>query len=275
MTGSLVFSQLDKSQIKYSNAYFEAIAGMPHYLKVLNQLVDELELEANNLSSSRIKNDSLRVAKLVKSIEEFENQLNFSDSLQYVAQTMDTYIRGYYYQFPNGFSIYKAVQGTTSAVGSFFGLGGLINGLLPKTLNINSTRKKKVRNYILSFHKNVVKCLETLNHVLEVEYAGRIKTVEDKYTEDIKLILLESNSTSSLEHYTSYNPTIIEFYSKLYTCRKLLRELEAATKEIKDVQNHLYESFQQKEDITENSQDVRRLRNAISKIEGTIKQLQL
>ncbi|MEP1032568.1 hypothetical protein [Ekhidna sp.] len=242
---------LSKSQLKMSHNYFQAIANHPRYIQELNVRVADLNLEAKNLESSLHSSDSLRIATIIRSINEYEESMRIPDSILVHTKVVDKYIQNYYLLIPNGFSIYRALKGTTETIGGIFGLGGVVSGILPSNINgMNPTKKRKIQAHVLNSESDLINSLQILKSYINTSYLPRLNRIDDQSIADFEL-LLESinNKTPPLEYYTKHNRMLTDFYQRLYHTKNLVRHLSKSIDTFILVEKEIAKSFEEKEKV--------------------------
>ncbi|WP_436516274.1 hypothetical protein [Ekhidna sp. To15] len=242
---------LSKSQLKLSHNYFQTIANHPRYIQELNIRVADLNLEAKNLESSLHNSDSLRIATIIHSINEYEESMRIPDSILVHTKVLDKYIQSYYLLIPNGFSIYRALKGTTETIGGIFGLGGVVSGILPSNVNgLNPTKKRKIQTHVLSSEPDLINSLNKLKAYINSSYLPRLEAIDKQSISDFEL-LLESinNKTPPLEYYTRHNRMLTDFYQRLYHTKNLVSHLSKSIDNFMIVEKEISQSFQEKEKI--------------------------
>ncbi len=263
---------LSKSQLKMSHNYFEAITNHPRYFQQLNVRVADLNLEAKNLESSLHSSDSLRIATIISSINEYEASMQIPDSILVYAKFIDKYIQNYYLLIPNGFSIYRALKGTTETISGIFGLGGLVSGILPSNINgLNPTKKRKIQAHILSSEQELIIALIALKEYMNTSYLPRLNEIDKKSIADFEVLLASINQkTPPLEYYTKHNRMLTEFYQRLYHTKNLVRHLSKSIDTFMAVEKEITKSFQEKEKVDMERTRMNELINDMQKIKFII-----
>ncbi|MEQ8906560.1 hypothetical protein [Ekhidna sp.] len=239
---------LSKSQVKASHNYFEAVANYPRYYRELNTTVADLNLEAQNLESSLHTSDSLRVATIIQSINEYQRSMKIPDSILVHVRYLEKYVQDYYSLIPDGFNIYRALKGTTETIGGIFGLGGVVSGILPNSVNgLNPTKKRKIQTHVLSSEESLVESLSKLRNYINVFYLPLLEKIDDKSIVDFEDLLSSINDkTPPLEYYTKHNRMLTLFYQRLYATMSLVRQLSRAIDTYMKVEKQLTDSFQER-----------------------------
>ncbi len=242
---------LSKSQLKASHNYLEAITNQPRYFRELNTQVANLSLEMDNLRSSLEVTDSARIWTIINSINDFEEFLELPDSLLAHIKYLEGYSQHYYSLIPNGFNIYKTLKGTTATIGGFFGFGG-VAGLLPSSnLNqINPTKKRKIRNHILSSEKDLLVSLNHIRRFILNHYIPRLDVLHEESKVKFEALLASINhSAQPLEYYTIHNRMLTDFYQQLFLAKGMAEQLIKAIDSSIMVEKKLTRSFQEPERI--------------------------
>ncbi len=251
-----------------SHNYFQAIANHPRYIQELNVRVADLNLEAKNLESSLHQSDSLRIATIINSINAYEESMRIPDSIIVHSKVLDKYIQNYYLLIPNGFSIYRALKGTTETIGGIFGLGGVVSGILPSNINgLNPTKKRKIQTHVLSSETDLIVSLNVLKNYINTSYLPRLDAIDKQSIADFEL-LLESinNKTPPLEYYTKHNRMLTQFYQRLYHTKNMVRHLSKSIDTFIIVEKEITASFKEKEKIDVESTHLNELVNDIQRV---------
>ena len=266
VAGLLLFSScapLSKSQLKGSHNYFEAIANYPRYYRALNVTVADLNLEAKNLESSLHSSDSLRVATIIYSINEYEESMIVPDSILIHTKYLDTYIQNYYSLIPNGFNIYRALKGTTETISGIFGLGGVVSGILPNQINgLNPTKKGKIQAHVLSSESYLMESLLKLKEYINESYLPRLEEIDRQSIKHFEALLSSINhKTPPLEYYTRHNRMLTQFYQRLYHTKSLVKQLSKAIDSFMVVEKELTSSFKERGKLDMESTHINELLN--------------
>lgn len=251
-----------------SHNYFQAIANHPRYTQELNVRVADLNLEAKNLESSLHHSDSLRIATIINSINAYEESMRIPDSILLHTKVVEKYIQNYYLLIPNGFSIYRALKGTTETIGGIFGLGGVVSGILPSNINgLNPTKKRKIQTHIISSEPDLIKSLNALKSFINSSYLPRLDEIDKQSIADFEL-LLESinNKTPPLDYYTKHNRMLTDFYQRLYHTKNLVRHISKSIDTFVTVEKELSNSFREKEKIDVENTHLNELVNDMQRI---------
>lgn len=259
---------LSKSQLKMSHNYFQAVANHPRYIQQLNVSVADLNLEAKNLESSLHTSDSLRIATIIGSINQYEESMRIPDSIVVHTKVVDKYIQNYYLLIPNGFSIYRALKGTTETIGGIFGLGGVVSGILPSNINgLNPTKKRKIQAHVLNSEVELIYSLEVLKTYINSSYLPRLNQIDNQSIADFEL-LLESinNKTPPLEYYTKHNRMLTEFYQRLYHTKNLVKHLSKSIDTFILVEKEIANSFKEKEKVNVENMHLNELVNDMQRM---------
>ncbi|WP_370087123.1 hypothetical protein [Ekhidna sp.] len=259
---------LSKSQLKVSHNYFEAVANYPRYYRALNVTVADLNLEAKNLESSLHSSDSLRVATIIHSINEYEESMIVPDSILIHTKYLDTYIQNYYSLIPNGFNIYRALKGTTETIGGIFGLGGVVSGILPNQINgLNPAKKGKIQSHILSSESYLMESLLKLKAYINESYLPRLDEVDKQSIVHFEALLSSINhKTPPLEYYTKHNRMLTQFYQRLYHTKSLVKQLSKAIDSFMVVEKELTASFKERGKLDMESTHINELLNDMQRI---------
>ena len=266
---------LSKSQVKLSHNYFETVANYPRYYRELNKNIAALNLEAKNLESSLQNSDSIRVATIINSINEYEELMKLPDSIQWHAKFLDSYIQNYYLMIPNGFNVYQALKGTTETIGGIFGLGGLVSGILPKSMGgLNPKKKKKIRQHIFDSHKQLNLSLNVLHEYMASTYNPILDDISKKTIVDFELLLNSvSKETTSLEYYTKHNRMLTVFYRKLFLTKNLSNQFSQSIQSFIVAENGISRSFKDNQKVDLESSNLSDLINDMQKIRFLIEDL--
>lgn len=251
-----------------SHNYFEAIANYPRYYRELNVRVADLDLEAKNLESSLHDSDSSRIATIISSIHEYESAMKIPDSILVHSKNVDRYIQNYYLLIPNGFSVYRALKGTTETIGGIFGLGGLVSGVLPNNVNgLNPTKKRKIQAHVLNSEEQLISSLRILQNYINTSYLPRLNQIDEKSIADFETLLASiNNKTPPLEYYTKHNRMLTEFYQRLYHTKNLVKKLSIAIDSFIMVEQEIVKSFQEKEKVDMENSHMNELINDMQRI---------
>ncbi len=259
---------LSKSQLKVSHNYFEAIANYPRYYRALNVTVADLNLESKNLESSLHSSDSLRVATIINSINEYEESMIIPDSILIHAKYLDQYIQNYYSLIPNGFNIYRALKGTTETIGGIFGLGGVVSGILPNNINgLNPTKKGKIQAHILSSESYLLESLTKLKNYINASYLPRLEQIDQQSIGDFEELLSGINDkTPPLDYYTRHNRMLTQFYQRLYHTKSLVKQLSKSLDSFMIVEKELTASFKERGKLDMETTHINELLNDMQRI---------
>lgn len=259
---------LSKSQLKVSHNYFEAIANYPRYYRALNVTVADLNLESKNLESSLHSSDSLRVATIINSINEYEESMIIPDSILIHAKYLDQYIQNYYSLIPNGFNIYRALKGTTETIGGIFGLGGVVSGILPNNINgLNPTKKGKIQAHILSSESYLLESLTKLKNYINASYLPRLEQIDQQSIGDFEELLSGINDkTPPLDYYTRHNRMLTQFYQRLYHTKSLVKQLSKSLDSFMLVEKELTVSFKERGKLDMETTHINELLNDMQRI---------
>lgn len=266
---------LSKSQVKLSHNYFETIANYPRYYRELNKNVAALNLEAKNLESSLQDSDSIRVATIINSINEYEESMKLPDSIQRHAKFLDSYIQNYYLMIPNGFNVYQALKGTTETIGGIFGLGGVVRGILPNNVSaVNPKKKRKIRQHIFESHEQLNTSLQVLHSYMNSTYSPKLNEISRETIEDFESLLNSINKeTTSLEYYTKHNRMLTVFYRKLFLTKNLSEQFSQSIASFLNAENGIVRSFSEKQRVDLESSNLSDLINDMQKIRFQIEDL--
>lgn len=266
---------LTKSQVRVSHNYFEAVANYPRYYRELNTTVADINLEAQNLESSLQTSDSIRVATIIESINEYQRSMRIPDSILVHVRYLERYVQDYYSLIPNGFNIYGALKGTTETIGGIFGLGGVVRGILPNNVNgLNPTKKRKIRMHVLSSEATLLESLTILKGYINNSYLPQLEKIDDKSIVDFEDLLSSINDTTPpLEYYTKHNRMLTTFYQRLYATMSLVRQLSRAIESYEKVEKQLTKSFQERGRLEMESTNVNALLSEMQRINFLIVEL--
>ena len=239
---------LSKSQLKMSHNYFEAIANYPRYYRELNVRVADLNLESKNLESSLHTSDSARIATIIQSINAYEESMHIPDDMVAHIRNVDEYIQEYYLLIPNGFSLYRALKGTTETIGGIFGLGGVVSGILPSNVNgLNPTKKRKIQAHLLDSEDTLILSLNVLKDYINTTYLPKLEQIDMQSIANFEILLASiNNKTPPLEYYTKHNRMLTEFYQRLYHTKNLVKQLSKSIDTFILVEKEITDSFHEK-----------------------------
>ncbi|WP_424961051.1 hypothetical protein [Ekhidna sp.] len=239
---------LSKSQLKMSHNYFEAIANYPRYYRELNVRVADLNLESKNLESSLHTSDSVRIATIIQSINAYEESMRIPEDMTLHIRNVDEYIQEYYLLIPNGFSLYRALKGTTETIGGIFGLGGVVSGILPSNVNgLNPTKKGKIQAHVLDSEDTLIVSLKVLKDYINTTYLPKLEQIDRESIANFEILLASiNNKTPPLDYYTKHNRMLTEFYQRLYHTKNLVKQLSKSIDTFILVEREITDSFQEK-----------------------------
>ena len=266
---------LSKTQTKRTKNYFETITYFPETFRVLNKNVAYLQLEQDNLESAMQTSDDQRVAILIQAIDVYETSVKLPDSLKINVNAMEAYIQRYYLLLPDGFSIYKALRGTTETISGLFGLGGLVGSVLPKNVSLNPERKRKIIKHLSKNHDQVKTSLMSMRNYLTNFYLPKIDSIEQHTKLNFQSMLTKIDHNSQpVDYYTNYNRLVTNFYSRLFLARSLTRSLIVATDSFLKTHDELIASVEQRDKVNPNPISIQALSNELTKITGLLKELE-
>ncbi len=266
---------LSKSQLKMSHTYFQTITNYPHYYRELNMRVADLNLEAQNLESSLHESDSIRIATIIKSINEYESAMQIPDSILAHTKVIEKYIQNYYLLIPNGFNLYRALKGTTETIGGLFGLGSVVSSVLPNNINgLNPTKKRKIQAHILSSETSLIQSLRILKNYINTVYLPKLNEIDKKSINDFEILLASINSsTPPLEYYTMHNRMLTEFYQRLFRTKNLVNQLSKSIETLILVEQEITKSFTTKEMIDFEKTHMNELINDMQRVNFIVQDL--
>jgi len=230
--------------------------------------VAKIALESNNLGSSLLTSDSLRVNKLILALNQYEQSLVFPDSIEQVITYTDSYIKGYYAIIPNGFNVYRTIKSTTELVGGYFGLRSIISSLLPdKAKNVSLAKKRKISNYYRQDKARLFEGLVALQAYINNELIPIIDTSEINMKRDFqKLFSSENVKATSLDHYYLYNEPFIQRFKKVIKTKKAAELLSKSIDNILKAENELMEMTSKRQKVEMNSYYILNLSSDLPKI---------
>lgn len=113
-------SSLTKTQTKAISQYFQTVNSYPHYPEQINTALAHIKLNRSQLYPSSFTEDSVMMESLVRSLNEFEAELNINGELKSAIVEYDHFIKEYFLMIPNGFNVIKILEGTTVTIAGFF-----------------------------------------------------------------------------------------------------------------------------------------------------------
>ncbi|WP_420319159.1 hypothetical protein [Ekhidna sp.] len=237
--------------------------------------VADLNLEAQNLESSLHESDSIRIATIIKSINEYESAMQIPDSILAHTKVIEKYIQNYYLLIPNGFNLYRALKGTTETIGGLFGLGSVVSSVLPNNINgLNPTKKRKIQAHILSSETSLIQSLRILKNYINTVYLPKLNEIDKKSINDFEILLASINSsTPPLEYYTMHNRMLTEFYQRLFRTKNLVNQLSKSIETLILVEQEITKSFTTKEMIDFEKTHMNELINDMQRVNFIVQDL--
>lgn len=267
---------LSKTQVKLTHNYFETITNYPNYYRELNGSIANLTLEARNLESSLKSSDSVRIATLIYSINEYEKGLKLPDSILHQIRYVERYIQDYYLLLPNGFNVYQALKGTTQTITGFFGLGGLVGGILPNNVpGLNPTKSRKIKQHIYTSEDELLRCLKSIKTFVNSYYIPVLEKIGDESIRDFEELLNTINAqTGPIEYYTQHNRMLTEFYRKLFLTKSLASTLASSIDPFIRTEQKLTSSLNERKKIDPETPHLSELVRNIQRIQSMILDLE-
>lgn len=266
-------SPVRKSQVKLIGNYFNTISAYPEHIKQVNGLKADLVLESNNLRSAIQPTDSARVKSLLTSVDQYEVDLKFPDSVAVAVANLEQYIQSYYVLVPNGFDAYKALKGTTESIGGIFGLKSIISSVLPdREVNVTSAKRRKIYAHFKNNQTVFIHSLQVVEAYFESEVSPLINTTFSDTKRDVELLFDQSTSTNAADYYFKYNRHFLIYFQQLTHTRTLARHLAQSLNNIQQTEMEVQRMTNERRKITKDSRQVHRLIADLERMEHLYRQ---
>ena len=260
---------LKRSQVILVGNYFNTIAGYPDYIRELNAYQADLTLQADNLHSSLILSDTLRIAALIHAVQQYENELVFPDSIATSLTDLEAYIRGYYILAPNGFDLYKTIKSTTESIGSMFGLKAVVSALLPEARsNVSDFKKRKIYAHFSSQENALQANLQNLKLHIDLHMIGHIDSVQAQVRRDVQLLFIhEGDPITPLDYYFNYNQYFSDYFQRINKIRKLAISVSTSLDHIIKTEAEIKSMTSQRQKIQRDSRKLHQLADDVRMIQ--------
>lgn len=267
-------SPIRKSQVKLIGNYFNTVSAYPGHIKRVNELKANLILEANNLKSAIQTTDSARIRFLLYSIDQYEAQLQFPDSVAMALLTVEQYLQSYYVLVPNGFDAYKALKGTTESIGGFFGLRSVISTILPdRQMEVTASKRRKIYRHFKSNRKPFLAAIQVIDRYMKNQVSPLLTTTFEGMKKDVEVLFEHSSSSDDAEFYFKYNLHFLKYFQELTYTRELARQLALSLDNIQTTESEVQRMTNERKKITKDSRQVHRLVSDLERISHLIQQI--
>ncbi len=221
----LLFSScttLHKSQVSLIGNYYSTLAEYPGNIKKLDEQAADIALEAGNIESALYESDSVRINELVDAIGVYSEDIVLPDSIRTEIDQIEQYIRGYYVLVPNGFSIYRALKGTSESIGSFFGVRPVVSTVLPEREEISERKKQKIAKHFKSQSQQFRHSLKVIKSYVDNHLIPQVDDSNAEMKQNIQRLFNENDvRISSLNYYFDYNKYFADLFQKAIKTKKL------------------------------------------------------
>ncbi len=266
-------SPLTKTQSKAVNQYFQTIVNYSEYSKELNKSTAKIKLNRLQLYPETYDIDTVMIEALVKSFESYQKEMRLKPELDSALGRLDSYIKDYFLLTPNGFRVIKILSGGSSLIGSYFGLGNLINSAFSygKEANLLPSNAKKVKKHIADGQQMIDESTEVIRRfaeqvlftTLNQEYVY-IRENYRKFLGDLK------GNPDSYDYYSTYNTIFIRHFEVIYNTRDLANQLIESTGAIRQTHGALIQETEKRQKLKRGMAEIQELYLLIDQIKNTI-----
>ena len=267
---------LRRSQVKLVGNYFNTLADYPSNIRTLNERAAKLTLESDNLRSALYPSDSLRVVSLVNAVNQYEELLNFPDSVATELAYLEKYIGGYYILIPNGFNIYRALKSTSESIIGLFGFRSVASTVIPdKDVEITRVKKKKIQNHVTKESKQFRSSLSKVKIYIDQYLIPSLEQADAKVKQDFQVLFQSDNTNvSSVQHYFRYNDHFIQYFQRLILTRRLAYSLSSSIQRIYDTEGEVKKLIAERQKIEKDSYMLHHLADDLQRIRTLLGQSQ-
>ncbi len=256
---------MTKTQVRLTRNYFETITNYTLHFRELNEQYAKIQLEYDNLRSSLQDEERDKVETIISSIDEYQRRLTLPDSVEKQIKKFDQYVQNYFVLIPQGFDAYKAIKSTSEAIGSVFGVKGLVSALFPNaSLSVSSARKRKIHTHLVTYSDSVKSSAIELKRFINSHYKPSISKM-NKDSEELFRDLLQNirGRPEPLHYFQEHNRILIRYYQHINLTQRLATSLSQAVDLILTTEPEILTKIMERKKINPESINVNELlRNA-------------
>ena len=271
-------SPLTKTQSKAVNQYFQTIANYSEYSIELNKSTAKIRLDRLQLYPETYDIDSIMIEALVKSFESYQKEMRLDPELDSSLSRLDSYIKDYFLLTPNGFRVIKLLSGGSSLIGSYFGLGNLINSAFNygKEANLLPSNAKKVKKHIMNGQTLIDESTKVIRQFADQILITTLNR-ENIYIRDNYRKFLNDlrGQPDSYDYYSVYNAIFIRHFEIIYNTKVLANQLIESTEAISQTHHALVLETAKRQKLKSGMADIQELYLLIDQIKNTIHALRL
>ena len=271
-------SPLTKTQSKAVNQYFQTIANYSEYSIELNKSTAKIRLDRLQLYPETYDIDSIMIEALVKSFESYQKEMRLDPELDSSLSRLDSYIKDYFLLTPNGFRVIKLLSGGSSLIGSYFGLGNLINSAFNygKEANLLPSNAKKVKKHVMNGQTLIDESTKVIRQFADQILITTLNR-ENIYIRDNYRKFLNDlrGQPDSYDYYSVYNAIFIRHFEIIYNTKVLANQLIESTEAISQTHHALVLETAKRQKLKSGMADIQELYLLIDQIKNTIHALRL
>lgn len=191
--------------------------------------------------------------------------------------SLEQYIKNYYVLIPNGFNIYKALKGTSTYIGGFFGLGSILSKVLPdQTIEVTNVKKRKILSHIRSNQLQFEKSIRNVKKYVDQHMVPELERVDNSVKPDFEILFTKDETLkNSTDHYYKYNRHFINYFQKLIATKKLAKTISKSLSQVLDAQKQVILLTSDKQKIGKESAVLLELAQSLNQIKILIPKSEL
>ena len=271
-------SPLTKTQSKAVNQYFQTIANYSEYSIELNKSTAKIRLDRLQLYPETYDIDSIMIEALVKSFESYQKEMRLDPELDSSLSRLDSYIKDYFLLTPNGFRVIKLLSGGSSLIGSYFGLGNLINSAFNygKEANLLPSNAKKVKKHVMNGQTLIDESTKVIRQFADQILITTLNR-ENIYIRDNYRKFLNDlrGQPDSYDYYSVYNAIFIRHFEIIYNTKVLANQLIESTEAISQTHHAMVLETAKRQKLKSGMADIQELYLLTDQIKKTIHALRL
>lgn len=271
-------SPLTKTQTKAVNQYFQTIVNYSDYSIWLNKSAAKIKLDRLQLYPESYDTDTVMIEALVKSFETYQKEMKLTQGMDSALDQLNKYIKDYFLLTPNGFRILKLLSGGSSLIGSYFGLGNLINSAFNygRETNLLPSNAKKVKKHIVNGQAVIDGSTEIIRNFAE-GMLWKTLSQENIYIRENYRKFLDGlrDKPDSYDYYSMYNTIFIRHFEFIYNTRVLASQIIESTESITRAQRALIQETDKRHRLKSGVAEIQELYLQINQMKRTIQQLNM
>ena len=261
-------ASLTHKQVKLTSNYFSSISGFPSHCRLLNEHAATSAFNSQILQSSLSHTDSIKVNLLIGAIDEFEENLNFPDSINESLTMIDGYITSYFALLPDGYDAYHALKSTSQTIGGLFGVGGIVSSIFPRfQLNLKRINKKKVKSHIFRNSSEMDLNLAKVKLYISDVHLPRLDSIDIASRIGFERLFSDLNGQRDpLSFYADHNRILIKYYQRLYQTKKSAELLIVAIDLIIDSGHEVTARIGERKKVKPSLEQITKLINVLQRV---------